>query len=203
MKKLALLMLAALLLAATSCEKIELPADEDGSKEETPAPTPEQPGTDPDDEPDDSADENDPTGGADIWSVAQALTLGEDEFVWVKGYIVGYARSTSRSSLTFARPTEKPNTNMFIADRPEETDKERCMAIRLAQSGMDYRSKLNMFDHPEFFRQPILIMGQTGTYFGATGIREIFEYVFLPTEQMGRRKACKTGPEEKNQKKSP
>lgn len=203
MKKLALLLLAGLLLTGTSCEKIELPTSEGENNEETPAPTPDEPGTDPDDGSGDGADEDDPTGGADIWSVAQAMTLGEDEFVWVKGYIIGYARSTSRSSLVFACPTTKPNTNMFIADRPEETDRERCMAIRLTEDGMNYRSLLNLFDHPDFFRQPILIAGQTGTYFGATGIREIFEYTFLPTEQMNRRKAWKTGDEENNQKKTP
>lgn len=203
MKKLAQLLLAGLLLTGTSCEKIELPANEKEDTEETPAPTPEEPGTDPDGETGGDADANDPTGGADVWSVVQAMTLGEDEFVWVKGYIIGYAKATSRSSLTFACPTEKPNTNMFIADRPEETDRERCMAVRLTESGTNLRSKLNLFDHPEFFRQPILIMGQTGTYFGATGIKTIYEYAFLPTEQMNRPKAYGTGLEEKIDKKLP
>ena len=101
----------------SACEKIELPqADYDGNvDEEIPLP---------------------PDNDEEILTVLQALAADEGDYVMVRGYIIGYINGTSLSekNVVLGLPTEKPNTNMLIADSPDETDLAKMMPVGLPES---------------------------------------------------------------------
>lgn len=157
MGRIARLLLATLLLLAAACGNVELPDEADtGEKGETPV---------------------SPVG--DTLSVADFRSMAEDGVVyWVKGYIVGYAGSTSLSSAVFGRPDEGANTNMLLADDPDETDYACCLPVKLTTNGdgNSFRARLNLYDHPEYYKRRIALLGQAGEYFRVTGVVTLYEY---------------------------
>lgn len=177
MKTTALLTAALAALLACACGKIELPDADDAAQQQKPSKPDESGGATPGDE-DDFPEED------YALPVSQALGMEAGSYAYVYGYIVGYAPGTSVSSLTFSLPQEGPNTNMFIADSPNEMSPQACMAVRLATDKGNPRAALNLYDHPDLFRQPILILGYLDKYFSKTGIREISDFTLMATEQM-------------------
>ncbi len=156
MKEIHFLFFAFLLLTVVGCGRIDLPEDE------------EQSGTTP--------------GGSDTetseWiSVAEALAANEGDVVVVRGYIVGYINGTSLNKAVFACPDDAPNTNMLLADKPDETDVAKCMPILLSTKGTPSpRSVLNLYDNPSNLHRLILVAGEIETYFSVNGIRDLREY---------------------------
>ncbi len=112
-------------------------------------------------------------------SVTEALALGDAiRYVEVKGYIVGHIRN---NNYLFSCPTDRANTNFLLADHPYETRPDSCMPIGL-NKGDEYQPELNLYDHPENFQLPIVVGGNTSTYFGKTGIRHILLYHWATTD---------------------
>lgn len=156
-------MLSALFLFALchSCGEIELP-EKGGAKPVVP-------------------DEERPDG---VLTVAQALSANADDFVEVCGYIVGYVDGTSISEtrVRFELPELAPNTNMLLADSPDETDLARLFPVALPTSTTDdTRDALNLYDNPDLFRQPIVVGGYVTKYFSRKGIKKP-EYYYYPEE---------------------
>ncbi len=153
-------------LSLGACGKIELPEAEEGGAQGAGRPDVDMPGG----------------GGGelppDVLSVADFFAEAEEGVVYnVSGYIVGFVDGTSLNHAVFGLPSEKPNANMLLADRADELDVANCLPVRLdAEDGV--REDLNLYDHPEFFRQRIVLLGQTGTYFRVKGLREVYEYVW-------------------------
>ncbi len=118
--------------------------------------------------------------GSEVYSetigVANFIDEAKDGAVyWVSGYIVGFINGTSISHAVFGVPLEKANTNMLLADSPEETDVARCIAVKL-EANTDYRSDLNLYDHPELYLQRITVMGLRKEYFKQPGITSLYDY---------------------------
>lgn len=157
------------LLLMSACEKIELPqADNDGNvDEEIPLP---------------------PDNDEEILTVLQALAADEGDYVMMRGYIIGYINGTSLSekNVVLGLPTEKPNTNMLIADSPDETDLAKMMPVGLPESysGMQVREDLNLFDNPSFLHRQILIQGFIATYFRRMGFKRPSAYWLLEAEEI-------------------
>ena len=164
-------LLCLLLSGLSACGKIELPETDSGQNTKPP-----QGG-------DQSGDDN---GGGDngqgtetqgdTMSVAAMLSRASvDDWVRVKGYIVGYVAGTTLSKARFECPPSAPNTNMLIADTPAETDVARCIPILLdAKDGS--REELNLYDNPELLGCAIVIEGAVATYFGTKGIKKMEYY---------------------------
>lgn len=167
-------LLCLLLSGLSACGKIELPETDSGQNTKPP-----QGG-------DQSGDDN---GGGDngqgtetqgdTMSVAAMLSRASvDDWVRVKGYIVGYVAGTTLSKARFECPPSAPNTNMLIADTPAETDVARCIPILLdAKDGS--REELNLYDNPELLGCAIVIEGAVATYFGTKGIKKMEYYSLL------------------------
>lgn len=172
-------LLCLLLSGLSACGKIELPETDSGQNTKPP-----QGG-------DQSGDDNgggDNGGGdngqgtetqGDTMSVAAMLSRASvDDWVRVKGYIVGYVAGTTLSKARFECPPSAPNTNMLIADTPAETDVARCIPILLdAKDGS--REELNLYDNPELLGCAIVIEGAVATYFGTKGIKKMEYYSLL------------------------
>ena len=167
-------LLCLLLSGLSACGKIELPETDSGQNTKPP-----QGG-------DQSGDDN--GGGdngqgtetqSDTMSVAAILSRASvDDWVRVKGYIVGYVAGTTLSKARFECPPSAPNTNMLIADTPAETDVARCIPILLdAKDGS--REELNLYDNPELLGCAIVIEGAVATYFGTKGIKKMEYYSLL------------------------
>lgn len=165
MKKILLALLLCLLLP--SCERLELPDGTDGSGQT-------------------SAGMGDESLG-DTLSVAQAQRCPNDTLILVEGYIVGYINGTSMTSgATLSLPKSSPNSNMLLADAPDETDQTQCLPVKLEDSNnYGFRSALNLYDHPEKFRQKVLLLSWIGTYFRTTGVTRVYGYEWQEAEGSG------------------
>ena len=166
-------MLCLLLSGLSACGKIELPETDSGQNTKPP-----QGGDQSGDQSGGDNNQGTETQG-DTMSVAAMLSRASvDDWVRVKGYIVGYVAGTTLSKARFECPPSAPNTNMLIADTPAETDVARCIPILLdAKDGS--REELNLYDNPELLGCAIVIEGAVATYFGTKGIKKMEYYSLL------------------------
>lgn len=166
-------LLCLLLSGLSACGKIELPETDSGQNTKPP-----QGGDQSGDQSGGDNNQGTETQG-DTMSVAAMLSRASvDDWVRVKGYIVGYVAGTTLSKARFECPPSAPNTNMLIADTPAETDVARCIPILLdAKDGS--REELNLYDNPELLGCAIVIEGAVATYFGTKGIKKMEYYSLL------------------------
>ncbi len=155
---------------AFSCQKIELPGD----NAETPEP--EKPST---------PQPETPEEGRDWWQVSEIInTMDVDNQIVVRGYIVGYIRGTQLSTAVFECPTNEPNTNMLLADSPDEKDYNKCLPVMLKKDdALAIRENLNLYNHPENLKRKIEIEGWLTTYFATKGIKTIDSYQWCNDEE--------------------
>ncbi|HEK9099759.1 chitobiase/beta-hexosaminidase C-terminal domain-containing protein [Bacillus pfraonensis] len=116
------------------------------------------------------ADENAPL------SVASAIQLfkqqGKSKGV-VEGYIVGYTQSPSNYTKD---PAKFGDTNVAIADSPNETDPEKIMPVQLPKG--DVRTAVNVKDHPENVGKKVQLTGTLELYFSSPGLKSVIAYKF-------------------------
>lgn len=104
--------------------------------------------------------------------VTSARARGEAEDVWVQGYIVGVASTSSKYE--FAPPFSK-ETNLLLGLRPATTDPDYCLSVEL-RSG-DIRDELNLVANPSLHKKPVYIKGDlVPSYYGIPGLKSITEY---------------------------
>ena len=152
-----------LMIILSGCSPISIEEDESDDYPDSPSGN---------ESPADTSDEN-----PDIYSVAEALALPESEskYIRVRGYIVGHIQNRNYQ---FSIPTGNANTNFLLADQPYETRESYCMPIGL-NKGDEFQPDLNLLDHPDFFQLPIIVGGNTTTYFNKCGIRVILTYQWV------------------------
>ena len=93
----------------------------------------------------------------------------------VTGYIVGYCSGTTIGTAKFELGNDVVNTNLLIADNPEETNPNKCVAIQLARGNA--RTALNLKDNPFNFGMKVLVEGTLfGPYLGMTGVKSLTYY---------------------------
>ena len=92
---------------------------------------------------------------------------------WVKGYIVGVINYDNNSSLETTVPTTVASC-IAIADSPEETNQDNCVAVQLPTG--DVRSALNLKDNPQLLGQEVQLQGKLEKYFGGPGLKETSAY---------------------------
>ena len=116
----------------------------------------------------------DPDTNFDTLTVAQVQNCPDDALLYVRGYIVGFVAGTTLSKAVFGLPAaEDKNTNILLADTPEETDVTRCLPIKLKP---DVRGGLSLKDHPEHYKRRFVIKGLTGQYFKCKGLLDVYEF---------------------------
>ncbi len=92
-----------------------------------------------------------------------------DDYVWIKGVIVGYVSSTK--NVTFS-VTGAVNTNIAIADADTVKSVFNCTSVKLASG--DIRDMLNLKDNPGNYLKTVLMYAKVAYYFGFdNGIIEI------------------------------
>lgn len=198
-----LLAVLPILLTVTfsACEKVEIP-----QKEDTPTNTPSTPDTPEPPQPPSTSTLQDTLNYVEsagetpenAFTVADFKTYipiyfehNRDEvglplnlkYKHVRGYIVGFIPKNKRS-LTHTRfsTTNAVESNIVIADSPDEIDPSQCIAIELpnsSQANKDTRQALNLATHPENLHRQVIIFGNiTHSYMGTYGLKNASAYLF-------------------------
>lgn len=114
-----------------------------------------------------------------VADVQDAGTGLYDEYGWVVGYVVGYTVRSMKNAAFTAEGAGQ--SNILIADRPDETDPENCMPIELKSA--DAKRSLSLLQNPEKLGRYVRLCGTFGRYFYVSGMREVDLYEWLPTPQ--------------------
>lgn len=153
-RMLILLLLFPLLFA---CGKIDLTEDA-GDKDEEDTQTP-----------------SDPVDPSDICHVADLAGVPDDLEVILEAYIVGYVPANGSIKRTAFTAEGAVETNIVVADAPDETDYSRCAAMQLTK-GSDPRWSLNLLDNRENLGRYVRLYGKRATYYGAPGLKPVMSY---------------------------
>lgn len=107
-------------------------------------------------------------------SVEDALTVSEfifndiENFVFVKGYIVG-ACTKSIENADFEPPFDY-DTAILLADKKGETDIDKIISIQLKKGKL--RDKFNLIAHPENYGRKVYFFGSKKVYLGIYGMKD-------------------------------
>ncbi|WP_068471566.1 DUF6359 domain-containing protein [Saccharicrinis aurantiacus] len=113
-------------------------------------------------------------------SVTQVLEASMDGTKnWVQGYIVGAAINSPMTeedpeSYSFEVPYGK-NTNILIADNPNETDVNKCVPVELSPS---YRPLISIDDNHDFKNKKITVYAKLERYYQVNGLKGLSDYSF-------------------------
>ncbi|PFN09145.1 DUF6359 domain-containing protein [Bacillus cereus] len=91
----------------------------------------------------------------------------------VEGYIVGYTENPSKYTKD---PAKFGDTNVAIADSPNETDPAKIMPVQLPKG--DVRTAVNVKDHPENVGKKVQLTGTLDLYFSSPGLKSVTAYKF-------------------------
>ncbi len=116
---------------------------------------------------------------SEVMTVAQALaayTEGTAKAAVVKGYIVGYIPDKSKDEAIFNNEAATSQTNVIIADTPDETNISKCLPIQLPSG--DIRSKVNLQSNPGNYNKMVTLTGSLETYFSVAGLKSVSKALF-------------------------
>ncbi len=104
------------------------------------------------------------------YNVAQVLSGIEATGVWASGYIVGWVDGmTYATGVKFTIPATS-ETNVIIADTPDETDYSKCVPVQLPLG--ELRSAINLQSNPGNLGKKLNYKGSLAKYFGVRGLKE-------------------------------
>ena len=111
------------------------------------------------------------------YTVAEALAAfgGAAKPAVVKGYIVGTVNGQVYTDGCVFSGTAESNTNLLIADNPDETDYNNCMPVQLPSGAV--RNALNLVDNPGNYKKMVTLTGSLEKYFGVAGLKSVSKYV--------------------------
>lgn len=113
-------------------------------------------------------------------SVTQLLDSSmDDSEVSVRGYIVGYVKSgTYNAKGVIFDSQNAPQTNVVIADTPDETNLDNCVPVQLVKS-TDARTDLNLSDNPSMIGRQVELYGTASIYMSVPGLKNVSTYKLL------------------------
>lgn len=201
MKKNILFLFVTLLFAITSCEKLEIPTPDDNIPETE---TENQQGSSNTEETPENGSNATPTINDTIAYVQSHGKAPETAFsvndfktyiptylsltqgaigwpnVYVTGYIVGYTPKSAHSIEKTVFGTGDVESNIIIADSPQETLHSNCIAIELTKSSSkstETRNALNLSANPQNLHRKVTIFGNIEPYKKALGIKNARKYI--------------------------
>ncbi|MFF2753212.1 DUF6359 domain-containing protein [Psychrobacillus sp. NPDC058041] len=110
---------------------------------------------------------------AESITVAEAIANNSGTST-VKGFIVGTASSGT------SYDQEAPftvNTNIGLADSPNETDPTKILPVQLPTGSV--RTGLNLVDNPSLFKSKVTITGTLSAYFSVPGLRNASAFTII------------------------
>lgn len=104
---------------------------------------------------------------------------------YVQGYIVGYVKKGASSMNKTIFSAGDTDTNVVIADSPDENDYNQCIAIDLTTSSNKAkvtRQELSLKNHPENLGRKVIIFGNIEPCKGVLGIVDARSCTFIVEE---------------------
>lgn len=154
----------------SACEKLELPGE----------------GNTPADVAEGQQADMESASDQEAYTVAEAIAglhAGENEDVYVVGYIVGYVQRSSIKSSVFG--VGNVRTNILLADLPVETDSLRCLPVQLTTANLACKATrlaLNLCDNPSMFHQKVRLKGNIDLYMGVPGLLKANSHTLLEND---------------------
>ncbi len=116
----------------------------------------------------------------DPYNIATAQMKQDGSVAWVQGYIVGVMETNvDPFTANFAAPFST-SSNLMIADNPDEQKAKNCLMVQLPTG--DIRTALNLVDHADNLKQPVILQGTLTSYFSAAGLKEVSAGIFKGEE---------------------
>lgn len=116
----------------------------------------------------------------DPYNVATAQMKQDGSVAWVQGYIVGVMETNvDPFAASFTAPFST-NSNLMISDNPDEDKAKNCLIVQLPFG--DVRTALNLVDHADNLKQPVILQGTLTSYFSAAGLKEVAAGIFKGEE---------------------
>lgn len=137
-----------------------------------------------DDEPEDP--ENPGTGNGEgskenPYNVVSAAQNQNNEFAWVKAYIVGQVSDDWDKDMQYDAPftggtnddgsIKTYGTNLLIADDVNANTTAQVMPVQLPSGAV--RLAINLVEHPEMDSKEVLLYGKLTKYFSVAGVKEV------------------------------
>lgn len=191
------------LLTVTSCEKLEMPTEKE-KKENVIIPS-----NPPEEEEDNDEDDTNPPTKEDaityteyygsteqtaysIYDVLHVVPIFLEAkgaigipHRYVTGYIVGYIPKNKRSLSQTIFSSGDIETNIVLADSPDETDYTNCIAAQLSTSTAGQkkvREGLNLKTHPENLHKQVILNGHVIKYMGVLGLKNVNDAIIYTNE---------------------
>lgn len=114
---------------------------------------------------------NSPYTVADAQAIYES-TGGTATKAYVRGYVVGYVNGNglNADTATFSSIPSAQETEILIADNPQETDYTKCVPVQLPKG--EFRDGLDIFTNQgSILGQQLLLKGSIEKYFGGCGIK--------------------------------
>ena len=99
---------------------------------------------------------------------------------YVHGFIVGFVAKNKNSIAHAVFSSGDVETNIVIADSPDEIDYNNCIAVQLSTSSKgqkEVREGLNLFAHPENLGAHVILHGTVTKYMGTLGLKSVNDAV--------------------------
>ncbi|MBQ8710258.1 MAG: hypothetical protein IJ550_06765 [Bacteroidaceae bacterium] len=99
---------------------------------------------------------------------------------YVRGFIVGFVAKNKNSIAHAVFSSGDVETNIVIADSPDEIDYNNCIAVQLSTSSKgqkEVREGLNLFAHPENLGAYVILHGTVTKYMGTLGLKSVNDAV--------------------------
>lgn len=110
----------------------------------------------------------------DPYNVAYGIAFNSGTNKWVEGYIIGVMETdVDPFTANFEGPW-RTNSNLIIADDPEETNLNNCLIVQLPAGVI--REALNLNTNPENKGKLLKVLGNLETYFSQAGIKTLTGY---------------------------
>ncbi|MBQ8364915.1 MAG: choice-of-anchor J domain-containing protein [Bacteroidaceae bacterium] len=132
-----------------------------------------------------AANPDDATGGeeeggedeSNVLTVAQLIAAynnGTTGAATITGYIVGTSEAGKSKFTPILGLDKASNTNIIIADDPNETDTSKCIPVQLPSGAV--RKGVNLVDNPGNLGKKITLVGEIQKYFSMAGFKNAKEY---------------------------
>lgn len=100
----------------------------------------------------------------------------KSDLVWVKGFIVGSAKSKIETYYPVTEGVEAQASNILIADAASETSTNKFVPVALAYN-TSIRSSLNLVDNSDKLGKEVLLQGKIQAYFSIAGVKDLAEAI--------------------------
>ena len=104
---------------------------------------------------------------------------------YVGGFIVGYIPQHQQNISKTVFSAGSVNTNLVLADSPDEIDHKKCIAIQLTTSTptqQEIREGLNLASHPENLGHYVIVQGNIKKYMSVMGVKEVKNAILFTEE---------------------